>query len=165
VVYEHSPCRVTQGALRRPAGRRSVATQVTKMRPFGDASYLIEALGRLAYVMPVLPGKSHHRFEHRKGARVQGPETMQEGVCRLHMCVMGLCHQPHLRAPLSQFMFFGNGNWHAGIKGNHVKGRQSGINCVRFADGSTITYELPGLIVKGRACLSQPQLRAVPKPG
>lgn len=64
-----------------------------------------------------------------------------------------------------QFIFFGNGNWHAGIKGNHVKGRQSGINCVRFADGSTITYELPGLIVKGRACLSQPQLRAVPKPG
>jgi len=41
-----SPCRhlATQGALLRPAGRRSVATQVTKMRPFGGASYLIEAL-------------------------------------------------------------------------------------------------------------------------
>eukprot|EP00967_Tisochrysis_lutea_P045130 scaffold54776_cov20-Tisochrysis_lutea.AAC.1 len=48
-----------------------------------------------------------------------------------------------------QFVFFGNGNWHAGIKGNHVKGRQSGINCVRFSDGSTIVYELPGLTVKG----------------
>eukprot|EP00983_Pelagomonas_calceolata_P021194 664492-Pelagomonas_calceolata.AAC.4 len=47
------------------------------------------------------------------------------------------------------FVFFGNGNWHAGIKGNHVKGRQSGINCVRFSDGSTIVYELPGLTVKG----------------
>lgn len=49
----------------------------------------------------------------------------------------------------TQFEFFGNGNWHAGIKGNHVKGRQSGINCVRFADGNTIHYELPGIMVKG----------------
>ncbi len=41
MVYEHSPCRhwATQGAL-----RCSVATHVTKMQPFGDASYLIEAL-------------------------------------------------------------------------------------------------------------------------
>ncbi|KAF5842676.1 hypothetical protein DUNSADRAFT_5752 [Dunaliella salina] len=51
--------------------------------------------------------------------------------------------------PSGKFVFFGNGNWHAGIKGNHVKGRQSGINCVRFSDGSTIVYELPGLTVKG----------------
>lgn len=55
-----------------------------------------------------------------------------------------------------QFTFFGNGNWHAGIKGNHVKGRQSGINCVRFSDGTTIHYELPGIIVKGVGCFSRP---------
>eukprot|EP00197_Chlamydomonas_leiostraca_P011325 CAMPEP_0202866844 /NCGR_PEP_ID=MMETSP1391-20130828/8390_1 /ASSEMBLY_ACC=CAM_ASM_000867 /TAXON_ID=1034604 /ORGANISM="Chlamydomonas leiostraca, Strain SAG 11-49" /LENGTH=389 /DNA_ID=CAMNT_0049546831 /DNA_START=100 /DNA_END=1269 /DNA_ORIENTATION=+ len=51
--------------------------------------------------------------------------------------------------PSGKFMFFGNGNWTAGIKGNHVKGRQTGINCVQFADGSTINYELPGIIVTG----------------
>jgi len=34
----------TTGDTGCPAGRRSVATQVTKMRPFGDASYFIEAL-------------------------------------------------------------------------------------------------------------------------
>ncbi len=46
VVCEHFSCRhlATQGAPGRPAGRRSVATQVNKLRPFGDASYLIEAL-------------------------------------------------------------------------------------------------------------------------
>jgi hypothetical protein len=48
-----------------------------------------------------------------------------------------------------QFQFYGNGNWTAGIKGNHVKGRQTGINCVEFADGTKITYELPGITVKG----------------
>jgi hypothetical protein len=47
-------------------------------------------------------------------------------------------------------MFYGNGNWTAGIKGNYVKGRQTGANCIKFADGTTITYELPGITVKGR---------------
>ncbi|KAG1669308.1 hypothetical protein FOA52_014869 [Chlamydomonas sp. UWO 241] len=51
--------------------------------------------------------------------------------------------------PKGRFMFYGNGNWVAGIKGNAVKGRQSGINCVTFADGSKISYELPGIVVKG----------------
>jgi hypothetical protein len=46
-------------------------------------------------------------------------------------------------------MFYGNGNWTAGIKGNAVKGRQTGVNCIEFSDGSKITYELPGIIVKG----------------
>ena len=47
-------------------------------------------------------------------------------------------------------MFYGNGNWSAGIKGNAVKGRQTGVNCVSFEDGSKITYELPGIMVKGK---------------
>uniref|UniRef100_A0A7R9VFB2 Oxysterol-binding protein n=1 Tax=Chlamydomonas euryale TaxID=1486919 RepID=A0A7R9VFB2_9CHLO len=51
--------------------------------------------------------------------------------------------------PDGKFMFYGNGNWVAGIKGNAVKGRQTGINCVQFADGSKISYELPGILVKG----------------
>lgn len=51
--------------------------------------------------------------------------------------------------PDGKFMFYGNGNWTAGIKGNHVKGRQTGKNCVQFADGSTIEYELPGITVQG----------------
>lgn len=51
--------------------------------------------------------------------------------------------------PSGKFMFYGNGNWTAGIKGNYVKGRQTGVNCVQFADGSCITYELPGITVKG----------------
>jgi hypothetical protein len=33
--------------------------------------------------------------------------------------------------PSGKFVFYGNGNWTAGIKGNHVKGRQTGINCVQ----------------------------------
>mmetsp|Transcript_34318 Transcript_34318/g.61890 ORF Transcript_34318/g.61890 Transcript_34318/m.61890 type:complete len:375 (-) Transcript_34318:827-1951(-) len=45
--------------------------------------------------------------------------------------------------------FYGNGNWVAGIKGNSVKGRQSGKNCVEFSDGTCISYDLPGLTVKG----------------
>jgi len=46
VVCEHSSCRhlATQGALRRPGGRCSVIIKVNKMRPFGDASYLIDYL-------------------------------------------------------------------------------------------------------------------------
>lgn len=48
-----------------------------------------------------------------------------------------------------QFQFYGNGNWQAGIKGNSVKGRQTGHNVVEFEDGSKIVYELPGLQVKG----------------
>ncbi|PNH08715.1 Oxysterol-binding protein 9, partial [Tetrabaena socialis] len=52
--------------------------------------------------------------------------------------------------PSGKFVFFGNGNWVAGIKGNSVKGRQTGTNCVRFAsDGASIEYTLPGLQVKG----------------
>lgn len=51
--------------------------------------------------------------------------------------------------PSGKFVFYGSGNWTAGIKGNSVRGRQSGINCVQFADGSKITWELPGIIVKG----------------
>ncbi|GLC59093.1 Oxysterol-binding protein 4 [Pleodorina starrii] len=52
--------------------------------------------------------------------------------------------------PSGKFVFYGNGNWVAGIKGNSVKGRQTGSNCVRFdSDGATIEYELPGLQVKG----------------
>lgn len=40
-----------------------------------------------------------------------------------------------MRSPLPapQYIFYGNGNWVAGIKGNSVKGRQTGINCVHFA--------------------------------
>ncbi|KAG2496088.1 hypothetical protein HYH03_005691 [Edaphochlamys debaryana] len=52
--------------------------------------------------------------------------------------------------PSAKFVFTGNGNWVAGIKGNSVKGRQTGRNVVRFAsDGASIEYELPGLQVKG----------------
>eukprot|EP00198_Chlamydomonas_reinhardtii_P005127 XP_001694463.1 predicted protein [Chlamydomonas reinhardtii] len=52
--------------------------------------------------------------------------------------------------PEGKFVFFGNGNWVAGIKGNSVKGRQTGTNCVTFAsDGASVEYELPGLQVKG----------------
>ncbi|EFJ40244.1 hypothetical protein VOLCADRAFT_108254 [Volvox carteri f. nagariensis] len=52
--------------------------------------------------------------------------------------------------PSGKFVFHGNGNWVAGIKGNNVKGRQTGINCVRFAsDDAVVEYELPGLQVKG----------------
>ncbi|GIL91569.1 hypothetical protein Vretimale_18434 [Volvox reticuliferus] len=52
--------------------------------------------------------------------------------------------------PGGAFVFYGNGNWVAGIKGNSVKGRQTGSNCVRFAsDGATVVYDLPGLQVKG----------------
>ncbi len=50
----------------------------------------------------------------------------------------------------AQFKFYGNGNWVAGIKGNSVKGRQTGSNCIHFSsDGATVEYELPGLQVKG----------------
>ncbi|KAG2454102.1 hypothetical protein HYH02_001141 [Chlamydomonas schloesseri] len=52
--------------------------------------------------------------------------------------------------PEGKFVFYGNGNWVAGIKGNSVKGRQTGTNCVTFAsDGASVEYELPGLQVKG----------------
>eukprot|EP00195_Chlamydomonas_chlamydogama_P002345 CAMPEP_0202921140 /NCGR_PEP_ID=MMETSP1392-20130828/77235_1 /ASSEMBLY_ACC=CAM_ASM_000868 /TAXON_ID=225041 /ORGANISM="Chlamydomonas chlamydogama, Strain SAG 11-48b" /LENGTH=373 /DNA_ID=CAMNT_0049614687 /DNA_START=173 /DNA_END=1294 /DNA_ORIENTATION=- len=52
--------------------------------------------------------------------------------------------------PKGKFTFYGNANWTAGIKGNSVKGRQTGVNCVHFSkDDATITYELPGLTVKG----------------
>lgn len=52
--------------------------------------------------------------------------------------------------PDGKFVFYGNGNWVAGIKGNAVKGRQTGVNCVQFADnGTKIEYDLPGLMVKG----------------
>ncbi|MEW5319702.1 MAG: hypothetical protein WDW38_010840 [Sanguina aurantia] len=48
------------------------------------------------------------------------------------------------------FVFYGNGNWVAGIKGNSVKGRQTGTNCIHFgSDGANVSYELPGLTVKG----------------
>ncbi len=63
------------------------------------------------------------------------------GAATVHVCVSDLL--------AAQFLFFGNGNWTAGIKGNYVKGRQTGINCVQFADGSCIKYELPGITVKG----------------
>eukprot|EP00798_Chlamydomonas_sp_ICE-L_P006341 gene6341-2966_t len=55
-----------------------------------------------------------------------------------------------VQEPTRKFMFHGNGNWSAGIKGNSVKGRQTGINTVEFPqDGSKITYELVGITVKG----------------
>eukprot|EP00798_Chlamydomonas_sp_ICE-L_P026895 gene26895-4505_t len=65
-----------------------------------------------------------------------------------------ICHHPPISSwqvtgPSNKYTFYGNGNWSAGIKGNSVKGRQSGVNCVVFNDGSKITYELAGITVKG----------------
>jgi hypothetical protein len=57
--------------------------------------------------------------------------------------------RPPAATPRPQFVFHGNGNWSAAARGNSIKGRQSGVNRIRFADGSDISYELPGLNLKG----------------
>jgi len=56
IAYEHSSCRhlATQGALRRSAGRQSVATKVTRTRPVGDASYFIQAQWVMAHQLLLL---------------------------------------------------------------------------------------------------------------
>lgn len=52
---------------------------------------------------------------------------------------------------LSQFQLYGSGNWSASIKGNSARAWQTGLNTVQFQDGTKITYDLPGILVRGEA--------------
>lgn len=51
----------------------------------------------------------------------------------------------------SQFQLYGSGNWSASIKGNSARAWQTGLNTVQFKDGTKITYDLPGILVRGEA--------------
>eukprot|EP00762_Andalucia_godoyi_P003665 ANDGO_00721.mRNA.1 Oxysterol-binding protein 9 len=47
------------------------------------------------------------------------------------------------------FVFSGCAGWSAAVRGNSVKGQQTGVQTVKFADGTEISWELPYLWLTG----------------
>eukprot|EP01133_Synstelium_polycarpum_P002256 gene2256-2556_t len=77
---------------------------------------------------------------------------------RFHDGIQVFCEQTSHHPPISNwqmvdknssFHYYGQGIWSAGCRGNIVKGYQKGTHIIDFADGTTITWTLPEILIKG----------------
>ncbi|KAL6750754.1 hypothetical protein V8C86DRAFT_2799239 [Haematococcus lacustris] len=119
------------------------------------AAHATDPADRMKYVVAfALSGLCRQVSFHKPFNPILGETYQSRFANGVEVFCEQISHHPPISSwqvlePSGKFVFHGNGNWVAGIKGNHVKGRQTGDNVVTFADGSSIKYELPSVTVRG----------------